>query len=200
MKAIPIILSIALITTVLTASDDTAQQVTKFAKLVGGAEAPSCINCSSITKTTTTVQKINKKTRLITFRNESGKMSEFQAPIEVRNFDQIKVGDTVTVIITTDTDIQVTKGALEEKSRTVTESLSKARLGSKPGVKLKKITVDQAKISDIDYQTRSLTLESMHGSLTITPQNPDHFRILRVGDIVDAISTKTVEINVTSPQ
>lgn len=200
MKTTLLALSVALITSSLLANTDTTQQVTDFAKKVGGIEAPSCVNCSSITQSTATILKINKKTRAITFKNDAGKESVFTAPVEVRNFNQLKVGDIVTTTITIDTDIQVTKGALEEKTRTIKESIIKSKLGAKPGVKMKKVTVDQAKITDLNYKTKSVTLESMHGLLTITPRNPDHFRTLHVGDIVDAISSKSVEINVTAPK
>lgn len=199
MKLASIALSTLLISSFALAQNDPTAQVNEFAKTVGGIEAPSCINCSSIIQSMATVEKINKKTREITFKNESGKRSIFKAPTDVRNFNQLKVGDIVTTTVTTFTDIQVTRGALETKSRVIKESLSKARLGSKPGVKMKKVVVDQAKIIDLDYKTKSVTLESMHGMLTITPHNPEHFRILRVGDIVDAITERTVEINTTAP-
>ena len=183
----------------LFANTNTSQSITDFTKKVGEIEAPACITCASITSTTATVQKINKKTREITFKNEVGNVSVFKAPQEVQNFDQLKIGDVAIMTITIDADIQVTRGALETKTRTIKESLTRAKLGSKPGVKLKNVTVDQAKIIDLDYTTKSVTLESMHGMLTITPRDIEQFRILRVGDIVDAISSKTVEINVVSP-
>ena len=199
MKLVHTALFATLLGSTLFANTDTPQNIADFTKKVGGIEAPSCVTCSSITSTTATVQKINKKTREITFKNEAGNISVFKAPQEVQNFDQLKVGDVAIMTITIDADIQVTRGALETKTRTIKESLTKARLGSKPGVKLKKLTVDQAKIIDLDYKTKSVTLESMHGILTITPRDVEQFRMLRVGDIVDAISSKTVEINVVAP-
>ncbi len=199
MKLIHTALFVTLLGSTLFASTDPTQNITDFTKKVGGIEAPACINCSSATSTTATIQKINKKTRDITFKNEAGNITIFKAPQEVRNFDQLKVGDMAIMTITVDADIQVTRGALETKTRTIKESLTKASLGSKPGVKFKKVTVDQAKIIDLDYKTKSVTLESMHGTLTITPRDLENFRILRVGDIVDAISSKTVEINVVTP-
>jgi len=199
MKLAHTALFVALLGSTLFANTDTAKDVTDFAKKIGGIEAPECITCSSITSTTATVQKINKKTREITFKNDVGNISVFKAPAEVQNFDQLKVGDVAIMTITVDADIQVTRGALETKTRTIKESLTKARLGSKPGVKLKNVTVDQAKIIDLDYKTKSVTLESMHGILTITPRDPENFRTLRVGDIVNAISSKTVDINVVAP-
>jgi hypothetical protein len=199
MKLSHVALFMTLLGSTLFATTDSTQNITDFTKKVGGIEAPACITCSSVTTTTATVQKINKKTRDITFKNEAGNISVFNAPQEVRNFDQLKVGDVAIMTITTDADIQVTRGALETKTRVVKESLTKARLGAKPGVKFKKESVDQAKIVDVDYTTKSVTLESMHGMLTITPKNIDYFHTLRVGDIVDAISSKTVEINVVAP-
>lgn len=197
-KLYPVLL-LTLISTTLLASSDPVQQVNDFAKQVGGIEAPACINCNSVKHAIATVLKINKKTRVITFKNEAGKVTDYKAPPSVRNFDQIKVGDVVTIIVTTDTDIQVTKGALETKMRTIKESLTKARLGSKPGVKLKKEVINQAKIVDKDYTSKAITLESMHGQITIIPKDVEHFRLLRVGDIVDSISNETVEINITAP-
>lgn len=194
-----IALTSLLVSSYLIADDDPVKQVKEFAKTIGGIEAPSCISCSSINQSIVTIQKINPKTREITFKNTDGKSTLYNAPAGMKNFNQLKIGDKVTTIVTISTDIQVTRGALENKSRVIKESLEKARQGMKPGVKFKKEVVDQAKVIDLDYTTKSVTLESMHGKLTITPNNIEHFRILRVGDIVDAITNKTIEINVTEP-
>lgn len=199
MKLSSLALAALLSSSFLVADDNPVQQVKDFAKTVGGIEAPSCISCSSINRSVVTIQKINSKTREITFKNNEGKLTVYKAPASMKNFKQLKVGDQVTTTVTIETDIQVTRGALETKARVVKESLSKARLGLKPGVKFKKEVVNQAKVIDLDYTTKSVTLESMHGKLTITPHNIEHFRILRVGDIVDAITDKTIEINVTEP-
>lgn len=199
MKLFSVILTPILAASLALASDDPTKQVKEFTKTVAGIEAPSCITCSSITQSVVTIHKINKKTRDITFKNDKGEFTVYKAPMSMKNFNQLKVGDKVTTTVTIDTDIQVTRGALESKTRIVKESLTKARLGMKPGVKFKKEVVNQAKVVDLDYTTKSVTLESMHGKLTITPKNIEHFRILRVGDIVDAITDKTIEINVTEP-
>ena len=166
---------------------------------MGGVDAPACVTCTSEMTSISTVQKINKKTRAITLKNEQGKISTITAPQEVRNFDQIKIGDIVTVCLKTNTDVVVTRGALETCRRTVNESMTRAKLGEKPARKYTKTTTNQAKVTDLEFKTKTVTLESMHGMVKIIAQNPEHFNTLRVGDIVDAISSQTIEINVAAP-
>ena len=199
MKLLSIATSLLLANSLLFAADDAAKKMTDFAKQVGGIEAPSCVTCSAENISIATVQKINKKTRAVTLKNQQGKISTITAPQEVRNFDQIKVGDIVTVCLKTNTDVVVTRGALETCRRTVNESMTRAKLGEKPARKYTKTTTNQAKVADLEFKTKTVTLESMHGTVKIVAENPEHFNTLRVGDIVDAISSQTVEINVTAP-
>lgn len=199
MKLLSLAASLLLTSTLLFSAEDTAKKMTDFARQVGGIQAPTCVTCASETISTVTVQKINKKTRAITFKNEQGKVSTFVAPQEVQNFNQIKVGDIVTIRLSTNTDVVVTRGALETQTRTVQESMTRAKLGDKPARKLTRTTTDQAKVADLDFKTKTVTLESMHGTVKIIAQNAEHFNTLRVGDIVNAISSKSIEINVTTP-
>lgn len=199
MKLLSIATSLLLANSLVFGAEDTAKKMTNFAKQVGGIEAPTCVTCTSETTSISTVQKINKKTRALTLKNEHGKISTITAPQEVRNFDQIKVGDIVTVCLKTNTDVVVTRGALETCRRTVNESMTRAKLGEKPARKYTKTTTNQAKVTDLEFKTKAVTLESMHGTVKIIAQNPEHFNTLRVGDIVDAISGQSIEINVTAP-
>lgn len=199
MKLLSLTLSSLLLCINLQAEADISQKVSDFAKKIASVEGPSCVNCTSSTLTVSTVEKINKKNRLITLKNDAGKKHTFTAPEEVRNFNQINVGDIVTVKTSVDTDIVVTRGALEERTRTVKETMTRSKLGEKPNTKLKKTTVDQAKVIDLEFKTQTVTLESMHGIFKMVAKNPEHYKTLRVGDIVDAISSKTIEINVTTP-
>jgi hypothetical protein len=199
MKLKPIALLLTLAGSVLFADTNVAQNITKMASQISGTEEHPCATCSSETLTTSMVQQINKKTRAITIKDEAGKINTFTAPAEVRNFNQIKVGDIITVKIASNIDIQVTRGALEGMGHSVKEDMTRAKLGDKPHTKLTKTTVDKAKVIDLDYKTKSVALESMHGIIKVTPNTPEQFRALRVGDIADVISSKTVEISVSAP-
>lgn len=158
--------------------------------------APGAISGVSTIIATATVQKIDKKTREVTLKKESGEVVKIIAPQEVRNFAQIKIGDLVTSQYTTTVDIRVVKGVSNEVGYSVQESSSRAKLGEKPMATSTRIVSMRSKVTKIDPQTQTVTLEGQKGNSEIVVKDPQQLAHVQVGDMVDSIASESVAISV----
>lgn len=160
-------------------------------------ETPGAISGASTMTTTATVQKIDKKTRAITLKTETGEAVTIAAPKEVRNFAQIKIGDIVTTKISNTIDIRVIQSASTEVGYAVQETSSRANLGEKPRGSATRTVAIRAKVTKVDPKTRMVTIEGQRQISEIQIQNAEHFNTIHVGDIIDALITESIAISVT---
>ncbi len=81
---------------------------------------------------TATVVEINPKYRTVVLKGPKGGLVEMQVGEEARNFDQLKVGDLVTIENSQSVALEVRKstGAPVNKETT---TMTRAKLGEKPG-------------------------------------------------------------------
>jgi ribosomal protein S1 len=102
------------------------------------------------------IKSINKRRRIITIETRDGKTKKYTAGPAVKNFDQLKAGDTV---IATFTEIMaVYLGQDEEPSAEMASGLARRRDGT-PGAALFGEAQVTAKVLELDKETRRVKLE-----------------------------------------
>lgn len=163
-------------------------------------KAPGAISGVATITATATVQKIDKKTRVITLKKETGEIVDFTAGDEIRNFAQIKVGDIVTTKLTNTLDIRLVKGTSGEIGHAVQETSSRAKLGEKPQGTVTRTIAARAKVVKLDNKTHMMTLEGQSGTSTVEVKDPEQFKLIAVGDMIDMVTTDTIAISVTTPK
>jgi len=148
---------------------------------------------------TATVKAIDKKNRVVTLQAPDGKVSKVKCGPEVRNFAQIRVGDTVKTSLLETVELFVT-GNDEPSAERVTE-VGRAPLGNKPGFAAVDAVEVKATVVDIDYQTRIVTLKGPEGRFIKVTAGPEVKRLteVNVGDSVVARLTQAVSIEVSKP-
>jgi Cu/Ag efflux protein CusF len=199
MKLGSIVLSSALFASALLAT--TAAPIANAPQpKVAVISAPGAISGTATIITTATVQKIDKKTREITLKKEDGTVVKMTAPAEVRNFDQIKVKDVVTTQLNSTLDLRLVKGASGEVAHAVQESSTRAKLGDKPSATATRVVASRSKVTKIDTATQAVTLEGQKGTSVVNVQDPEQFKLIAVGDMVDSIVTQTVAMSVSAPK
>jgi Cu/Ag efflux protein CusF len=179
---------------------ETAPVKGALAPKVAVISAPGAISGTATIITTATVQKIDKKTREITLKKEDGTVVKMTAPAEVRNFDQIKVKDVVTTQLNSTLDLRLVKGASGEVAHAVQESSTRAKLGDKPSATATRVVASRSKVTKIDTATQAVTLEGQKGTSVVNVQDPEQFKLIAVGDMVDSIVTQTVAMSVSAPK
>jgi hypothetical protein len=149
--------------------------------------------------TTATVIAIDRNTRSVTLLQSDGSQVAFTAGPEVRNFDQINIGDHVTATLSTDFEISVRKAGTRVPQGEVTAAAI-AKKGEKPGVVAVTAMQGSAKITKLDTVRREVTLQFSDGSTGTYPVRADvDMTKASVGDEVVFRSTEMRSIIVTQP-
>jgi ribosomal 50S subunit-recycling heat shock protein len=110
-----------------------------------------------------TVEAIDYKTRTVTLKGEKGGAVELIVGEEARNFNQMKKGDIVTFTYTEGIAVDIQK-ASEAPKLVETESIKRSKPGEKPGGTIETIGFMTARVEDINYNTRLVTLKLPEGN------------------------------------
>jgi translation initiation factor IF-1 len=151
--------------------------------------------------TKATVENVNKDKREVTLKREDGSTVTVEVPDTVRNFDQIKKGDTVTVTYNESIAMSVRKSD-EPASATETHVMARAPLGAKPSATQVSTTQIVATVEKIDRKTREVSLLAPDGSTTTVkvPEDIKKFDQLKTGDQVVVNATQSLAIDVCTPE
>lgn len=148
-----------------------------------------------------TVKAVDKKKRILTLKFENGKTAKVETGPEVRNFNQIKVGDNVTVDLLESVELFVEQSP-ESPTADKTIEVARAPKGSKPGIAAIETIELKATVESIDYKTREVVLKGPEGKLQKVTVSPEatRFNEVKKGDTVVARLTKAASIIVSSPK
>jgi len=149
---------------------------------------------------TATVDAVDAASRNVTLKFPDGRMQTFEAGPEVRNFDQIKVGDQVKATLAESVAVFVRKSG-EPASSGEVRAVKVAPKGAKPGVLLVGTTEVTAKVEAIDYKKRTVTLKGPEGNVkTFTvDKSVKKFGNVKVGDELVVRVTDALAIVVEKP-
>ncbi len=118
------------------------------------------------------VTAIDPVKRSFTLKDDHGNSRTFQAPAEMHNFDQLKVGDQVHAVVGLERLVY-----LREPGEPATDGgagvLATAPLGSKPGMLIADTVEITAVVKGIDAVRRTATLQLPDGSLRTVQVRPD---------------------------
>ncbi len=158
---------------------------------------PEGVMLSETVKVTAKVVGIDRADRTVTLVGPRGNVVEIEAGDEVRNFDQIRVGDEIG--ITYYESVALYLGAPGSQPEVdVTEVMGRAKKGDKPaGVVLGAIDVS-AVVRGVHKSNRALTLEMPDGHTVTSKVDPSlkAFDSLKVGDTIHARVTRALAISV----
>ena len=149
-------------------------------------------------KATATVTAIDASTRKIKLALTNGKTTTVKCGPDVRNFNQINIGDRVNVVMTEETAAYLDKGKATGSSGAAAVAL--APLGAKPGVVMADTVQGTVKITAINTKNRKVSFVNKDGDST-TLKVGDHIDLtkVKVGDSVTIRRTEAVAISVEKP-
>ncbi|MDK3024630.1 hypothetical protein QO239_18715 [Cupriavidus taiwanensis] len=158
--------------------------------------APGKAAFSQTVKETTTVVGIDPATRTITLKGPKG-VSNLVAGEEVRNFDQLKVGDKVVAEYKQALSLDLKKGGGGIAGQTERESGERAPLGAKPGGSAAREVTIVANVVAVDTKKQLVTLRGPKGNtVDLNVQDPDQLKNIKKGDQVQAVYTEAVAVSV----
>ena len=163
-------------------------------------KGPGVAGAAQTTKVTATITKINAKTREVTLKGPEGREVTLQLSKEVKNFKHMKVGDTVTAEYVEALTLELKKGGKAVVARTEQAGAATAKPGEKPaGLAGRQLTI-VADVTAVDPATQTVTLKGPKRTVDIKVADPEQFKLIKVGDQVEAKYTEALAIAVeTTP-
>jgi hypothetical protein len=154
------------------------------------------------TKLTATaiVEKIDHKTRAVTLKRTDGTSFTFTVDPSVRNLDQVKKGDEVTVTYYESLAYQIKKPGESDPGAAVAEDVRRAQPGEKPAGSVARVQKVTATIKVIDKVAGTVTLVGPEGeAMTVKARDPKNLDRVSVGDLVELTYTEALAIQVDKP-
>ena len=146
---------------------------------------------------TATIIAIDKTTRDITLKGPKGNWVVVTAGPEVKNFDQMNVGDKVHARYIEALVLEL-KGSDMAVTRTEEASAKGAMPGAQPhGVAGRRITV-VADVVAVNRETQTVTLQGPQLTAEVKVTDPDQLRRIKKGDQVYATYTQALAMVVES--
>jgi hypothetical protein len=145
------------------------------------------------------VAAVDKSSRKITLAASDGGKATFTAGPEIRNFDQIRVGDKVTATFTERLVVFV-RGDGADPSVSHAAALAAAPKGAKPGVMVGEAYEIVASIKSIDSANRTATLQFSAGQAkTVKVRQDVDLARYKAGDTVVIQVSAALALLVTTP-
>ena len=143
------------------------------------------------------VVAIDKATRTVTLKGPQGHAVDIVAGDEVKNFDQIKLGDFVIARYAQALTLELRKTKVKAGEPTVTEGAVRAKPGERPAVAGAREVTAIADVIGVDPKKSTITLKGPRGNVvTLDVKNPDQFKVVKKGDQVEVTYTEALALSV----
>lgn len=151
---------------------------------------------ASTAQITATVVAIDKATRTLTLKGPQGKSVDVVAGDEVRNFDQIKVGDQVVAKYVEALSMELMKtrttGAPTENVGAV-----RAKPGERPAGAIGREVTALVDVVAVDPKKSIISIKGPRGNVfDLKVQNPDQFKVVKKGDQIQVTYTEALAMSV----
>ena len=153
----------------------------------------------NVEKVAAVVEAINLENRIVTLRSLTRDASVvMEVGDQVRNLDQVKVGDRVVVEFLEAIAVDLKKGGGMTPSAGVGGAAARAKLGEKPAAALGGAVEVVATIIGIDADEPSVTLKGPEGKVVeVLVQHPEKLAEVDVGDQVVITYKRAMAVAVT---
>jgi len=158
------------------------------------AQTPAGVQAKPITATAT-IEAIDRATRQITLKNQKGEVTTIVAGPEVKRFDELKVGDTVSATYYESVAVNVRRPG--DPGPNPGGAAVTPGAGPKPGATAAVQQSVTVVVQSIDKPNQSVTVKRTDGSIvSFRVQNPKYLDMAKAGDTVDITYTQAVLVEV----
>ena len=155
----------------------------------------------SVLKASATVAAVDAAKRTVTLKGEAGQTKTLNCGPEVRNFDQIKVGDTVNLSFVDEVAAYVRKADAPPMAEEAA-MVALAPKGAKPGVLMAETVEVKAKVESVNTKKHTITFLNPDGSKKTVKvgKKAKELKELQKGDDIVLRITQALMIDVTAPK
>jgi hypothetical protein len=172
------------------------------AVLLGACQTtpPDPAEVSDVEEISAKVTAVDHAKRGVTLRNAQGEEVSFRVSDEVRNFDQIEVGDTLSVSYYRAFAAEVTEADPTDQIGDVEVGAERAAPGERPGAAAGTSVTSVVAIEAVDKKSNTVTFRNADGVLRVIdvrrPEMQAFVQKLKQGDRVRVTYTEAVAIAV----
>ena len=161
---------------------------------------PGKVAMAGVVKASALVTGIDKATRTITLKDSKGKTFDVVCGDEVKNFDQINVSDEVVIRYVQALTLEVRKGG-GLRERVESTDAAHAAPGEKPAGAIGRQVSILADVIKVSPKNKTITVKGPKGNIVeLAVQNPEHFKVVKKGDQIQADYVEAVAISVEPAQ
>jgi hypothetical protein len=172
-----------------------AQQAKPPVAAVIAASAPGMGAVAGAVKVTATVVALDAAARTATLKGANGKIVDVVVPPEAKNFDQIRVGDVVTVEYMRALTLEL-KGPGSIRSGSSQAASAAAPTGAVAGGSAARQVVVMANVTAVNTKEKFVTLRGPKGNSVDVQVDPSQLKLVKVGDQVEAVYTEAMAVTV----
>jgi len=159
------------------------------------ATAPGKGVAMQTAKASAKVEAIDKANRTVTLKMANGESRTITAGPEVRNFDQIKVGDTLTVKYLEALALELKKDGKAPLGRSEVKSLERSEPGKKPGGMATREITAVGEVTNVDAAKKVVSVKNDKGQIIdLNIRDPEQLKLIKKGDQIQATYTEAVAI------
>jgi hypothetical protein len=159
--------------------------------------SPGKVGVAQTAEVSATITAIDKATRGITLKGPKGDEVKVVAGPEVRNFDQLKVGDVVQLKFLESLVLELKKGGGLKVEKTEAVGGARAKPGEQPGGVVGRQVTVVGDVIKLDAATQTITVKGPERTVELKARDPEQFKLVAVGDQIQATYTEAMAVAVT---
>ena len=145
------------------------------------------------------IKSVDKKRRSVVIVGPNGNELQMNLSDEVRNFDQIRVGDLVTLTMMQAVALELRKVANNGvRERIERDNTVAAKPGEKPGVMVERSVQVVANVVAINPKAQTVTLRGAKRTLELAVSDPAMLQNVKVGDQDEGVYREAVALTVSA--
>jgi hypothetical protein len=161
------------------------------------AVAPGKAVATETTKASAIVVGIEADPRILSLKLAKGRVVELVAGPEVKNFDQIKIGDEVHVEYVRALSLELKKEGTGIRQDSAKAAVASAPAGSKPAAAAAAHVSVLADVVAVNSKTHAVTLRGPKGNMVdIYVDDPEQLKNVKTGDQVQADYVEAMAVKV----
>jgi Cu/Ag efflux protein CusF len=158
--------------------------------------SPGQAKAVQVREVVATVDSIDLAKREVTLRDSKGKQHPVVAGPDVRNLEQVKVGDRVVVQYLEALSLKLVKDGKEVPGSKATSDSARAPAGARPGGIVAEQVQVTADVIAVNTETRMVTLRGPKQVVDLQVNDPAQLALIKVGDQIDAVYTQALALSV----
>jgi hypothetical protein len=153
-------------------------------------------SAARVVSVSASVEAVDAAGRRLTLKGPKGRIIDLPVGPQVKNFDQIKVGDLVVVRYFESLALELKKGGSGIRERSERQNTEAAKPGEQPaGAAARQITV-VADVVAVNAKTQTLSLRGPKRTVHLRLRDPNQIKLVKVGDQVEATYTEALAVSV----